>query len=308
MCITKIIVIVITFHSLYQSARLRSLPLSLSGILLGTAIAYGQGAFQWPILLLALLTTVLFQVLSDYANDYGDAQKGTDNDQRLGPKRAIQTGAMTLLEMKLVVVITAILSAIAALVLIGVSFSEHWVLALLFTFLGGGAIFSAIRYTVGKSAYGYKGLGDIFVFIFFGWVSVMGSYMLYTKQFDPWVLLPASACGMLSMGVLNLNNMRDIDNDRQMGKQTIVVKIGLPLAKYYHYLLIIIPMFLMMLYSVLNFEFRYKVLYVIAFIPLVFHLFYVKKVENPKDFDSQLKVVALSTFLMCVLFFVGKTI
>ena len=136
----------------------------------------------------------------------------------------------------------------------------------------------------------------------------MGSYMLYTKQFDPWVLLPASACGMLSMGVLNLNNMRDIDNDRQMGKQTIVVKIGLPLAKYYHYLLIIIPMFLMMLYSVMNFEFRYKVLYIIAFIPLVFHLFYVKKVKNPKDFDSQLKVVALSTFLMCVLFFVGKII
>ena len=165
----------ITFHSLYQSARLRSLPLSMSGILLGSAIAYGQGAFRWDIFLLALLTTVLFQVLSDYANDYGDAQKGTDNEHRIGPKRAIQTGAMSLGEMKRVVVVTAVLSAISALSLIVLSFREQWGLALIFVLLGGAAIFAAIRYTVGKSAYGYKGLGDVFVFIFFGWVSVMGS-------------------------------------------------------------------------------------------------------------------------------------
>lgn len=296
----------ITFHSLYQSARLRSLPLSMSGIILGSAIAYGQDEFQWSIFLLALLTTVLFQVLSDYANDYGDAQKGTDNDQRLGPKRAIQLGAMTLEEMKRVVIVTAILSAISALVLIGIAFEEEWILAFVFIILGGGAIFAAIRYTVGKSAYGYKGLGDIFVFIFFGWVSVMGSYMLYTQRFDILVLLPASACGMLSMGVLNLNNMRDMVNDKQMGKRTIPVKIGLSFAKYYHYLLIILPMLLMMLYTVLTFEFRYKALYIIAFIPLVFHLFYVRGVKNPKDFDSQLKVVAFSTFLMSILFFAGK--
>ena len=299
---------VITFHSLYQSARLRSLPLSMSGILLGSAIAYGQEAFRWDIFLLALLTTVLFQVLSDYANDYGDAQKGTDNEHRIGPKRAIQTGAMSLGEMERVVVVTAVLSAISALSLIVLSFREQWGLALIFVLLGGAAIFAAIRYTVGKSAYGYKGLGDVFVFIFFGWVSVMGSYMLYTQYFDPLVLLPASACGMLSMGVLNLNNMRDIENDQQMGKHTIPVKIGLSLAKYYHYLLIIIAMCLMMLYTILTFEFRYKALYIIAFVPLVFHLFYVRAVKEPKAFDSQLKVVALSTFLMSVLFFVGKLI
>ena len=178
----------ITFHSLYQSARLRSLPLSMSGIILGSAIAYGQGAFRWDIFLLALLTTVLFQVLSDYANDYGDAQKGTDNEHRIGPKRAIQTGAMSLGEMKRVVVVTAVLSAISALSLIVLSFREQWGLALIFVLLGGAAIFAAIRYTVGKSAYGYKGLGDVFVFIFFGWVSVMGSYMLYTQHFS-WLAL-----------------------------------------------------------------------------------------------------------------------
>ena len=298
----------ITFHSLYQSARLRSLPLSMSGIILGSAIAYGQGAFRWDIFLLALLTTVLFQVLSDYANDYGDAQKGTDNEHRIGPKRAIQSGAMSLEEMKRVVVVTALLSALSALSLIMLSFGEHWALALIFMLLGAGAIFAAIRYTVGQSAYGYKGLGDMFVFIFFGWVSVVGSYMLYTQHFSWLVLLPASACGMLSMGVLNLNNMRDIENDQQMGKYTIPVKIGLSLVKYYHYLLIIIAMCLMMCYTILTFEFRYKALYIIAFVPLVFHLFYVRRVEEPKHFDSQLKVVALSTFLMSILFFVGKLI
>jgi len=138
----------------------------MSGILLGSAIAYGQGAFRWDIFSLALLTTVLFQVLSDYANDYGDAQKGTDNEHRIGPKRAIQTGAMSLGEMKRVVVVTAVLSAISALSLIVLSFREQWGLALIFVLLGGAAIFAAIRYTVGKSAYGYKGLGDVFVFIF----------------------------------------------------------------------------------------------------------------------------------------------
>ena len=268
----------------------------MSGIILGSAIAYSQGYFQWDIFLWALLTTILFQVLSDYANDYGDAQKGTDNERRLGPKRAIQSGTMTLTEMKKVVVITAILSAISALVLIGISLKEQWILA----------IFAAIRYTVGKSAYGYKGLGDLFVFIFFGWVSVLGSYMLYSKVLEPLVLLPASACGLLSMAVLNLNNMRDIENDQQMGKYTIPVKIGFSLAKYYHYLLVILPMFLMMLYTILTFSFGYKALYIIAFIPLVFHLFYVKGVKNLKDFDSQLKVVALSTFLMSILFFIGE--
>lgn len=278
----------------------------MSGIILGSAIAYSQGYFQWDIFLWALLTTILFQVLSDYANDYGDAQKGTDNDQRLGPKRAIQSGAMTLTEMKKVVVVTAILSAISALVLIGISLKEQWILVIIFTILGGAAIFAAIRYTVGKSAYGYKGLGDLFVFIFFGWVSVLGSYMLYSKVLDSLVLLPASACGLLSMAVLNLNNMRDIENDQQMGKYTIPVKIGFSLAKYYHYLLVILPMFLMMLYTILTFSFGYKALYIIAFIPLVFHLFYVKGVKNPKDFDSQLKVVALSTFLMNILFFIGE--
>ena len=140
---------------------------------------------------------------------------------------------MSLGEMKRIVVVTAVLSAISALSLIVLSFREQWGLALIFVLLGGAAIFAAIRYTVGKSAYGYKGLGDVFVFIFFGWVSVMGSYMLYTQYFDPLVLLPASACGMLSMGVLNLNTMRDIENDQQMGKHTIPVKI-LSLFAYYH--------------------------------------------------------------------------
>ena len=298
----------ITLKGLYKSARLRSLPLSLSGIILGSGIAYGQGVFRMDIFLLALLTTMLFQILSDYANDYGDAQKGTDNEHRLGPIRAIQSGEISLSEMKKVVVITAVLSAISAIVLIFTSFGVNSWYVLLFAVLGAGAIFSAIRYTVGKSAYGYKGLGDIFVFIFFGIVSVVGSYFLYAQELDRSVFLPAVACGMLSMGVLNLNNMRDIVNDKQMGKRTIPVKIGFTFAKYYHYFLIIVPMLLMMLYSLLNFQFGTQNLYIFAFIPLIFHLFFVKKTNEPKKLDSQLKVVALSTFLMSILFFLGKII
>ncbi|MDO4881023.1 MAG: 1,4-dihydroxy-2-naphthoate octaprenyltransferase [Capnocytophaga sp.] len=298
----------ITFKGLYQSARLRSLPLSMSGIILGSGIAYGQDIFRWDIFLLALLTTMLFQILSDYANDYGDAQKGTDNEQRLGPIRAIQSGEITLSEMKKIVIITALLSAISAIVLIITAFGANSWYVLLFALLGALAIFSAIRYTVGKSAYGYKGLGDLFVFIFFGLVSVAGSYFLYAESLEWKIFLPAIACGMLSMGVLNLNNMRDIVNDKQMGKHTIPVKIGFDFAKYYHYFLILLPMLLMMLYSLLNFEFGKQNLYLFAFIPLIFHLFFVKKTTEPQKLDSQLKVVALSTFFMSILFFLGKVI
>ena len=242
----------ITAKALYASARLRSLPLSVSGVLLGSGAAYGAGAFRADIFALALLTTLLFQVLSDYANDYGDAVKGTDDEGRLGPRRAIQTGQMSAEQMKRVIVATALLAAFSSLALSVLAFGERFYLVLLFLALGGASIYAAIRYTVGAGAYGYKGLGDVFVFLFFGLLSVLGSYFLYARSLDAALLLPACACGLLSTAVLNLNNMRDIQNDVLKGKRTIPVRIGLRAAKRYHYALIAGGASLMLCYSLLR--------------------------------------------------------
>lgn len=296
----------ITAKALYASARLRSLPLSVSGVLLGSGVAYGAGAFRADIFALALLTTLLFQVLSDYANDYGDAVKGTDDDGRLGPRRAIQTGQMSVGQMKRVIIATALLSALCSLALSVLAFGERFYLVALFLALGGASIYAAIRYTVGASAYGYKGLGDVFVFLFFGLLSVLGSYFLYARSLDATLLLPACACGLLSTAVLNLNNMRDIQNDALKGKRTIPVRIGLSAAKRYHYALIAGGAGLMLCYSFLRGESGVKLLYAVSFAPLIRHLFFISKVREYRDFDGQLKVVALSTFAMSALFFVGE--
>ena len=295
----------ITAKALYASARLRSLPLSVSGVLLGSGAAYGAGVFRADIFAMALLTTLLFQVLSDYANDYGDAVKGTDDDGRLGPRRAIQTGQMSATEMKRVIIVTALLSAFCSLALSVLAFGERFYLVL-FLALGGASIYAAIRYTVGADAYGYKGLGDVFVFLFFGLLSVLGSYFLYARSLDAALLLPACACGMLSTAVLNLNNMRDIQNDALKGKRTIPVRIGLRAAKLYHYALIVGGAGLMLCYSLLRGDSGVKLLYVASFAPLIWHLFFVLKVRECRDFDGQLKVVALSTFAMSALFFIGE--
>ena len=296
----------ITAKTLYASVRLRSLPLSVSGVLLGSGAAYGAGVFRADIFALALLTTLLFQVLSDYANDYGDAAKGTDDDGRLGPRRAIQTGQMSAAEMKRVIVATALLAAFSSLALSVLAFGERFYLVLLFLALGGASIYAAIRYTVGAGAYGYLGLGDVFVFLFFGLLSVLGSYFLYAHSLDAALLLPACACGLLSTAVLNLNNMRDIQNDALKGKRTIPVRIGLRAAKLYHYALIAGGASLMLCYSLLRDDTGVRLLYVISFAPLIWHLFFVLKVRECRDFDGQLKVVALCTFAMSALFFIGE--
>ena len=296
----------ITAKALYASARLRSLPLSVSGVLLGSGAAYGAGVFRADIFALALLTTLLFQILSDYANDYGDAVKGTDDDGRLGPRRAIQTGQMSAEQMKRVIVATALLSALCSLALSVLAFGERFYLVLLCLALGGASIYAAIRYTVGAGAYGYKGFGDVFVFLFFGLLSVLGSYFLYARSLDAALLLPACACGMLSTAVLNLNNMRDVQNDALKGKRTIPVRIGLRAAKRYHFALIAGGAGLMLCYSLLHGEQGVKLLYVISFLPLIWHLIFVSRVRECRDFDGQLKVVALSTFAMSALFFIGE--
>lgn len=283
-----------------QAARLRTLPLSVSGIIVGSSFAYYQGFSDWRIVVLALITTLGLQVLSNYANDYGDGIKGTDAN-RIGEKRMVAAGIITANQMKNAVIITAIFTFISALLLIYTAFGkENFALSLIFILLGIGSIGAAIKYTVGKSAYGYSGFGDLFVFIFFGWVSVIGSNFLFTHFIDWKLFLPATSIGLLSVAVLNLNNMRDIENDKIAGKNTLVVKMGLKWAKNYHQIILAIGMICFMIFAILIGTSSLSIL--IINIPIILHMNKVNKSEKYEDFDPELKKVALSTFALSILF------
>lgn len=294
-----------------EAARVRTLPLSVSGIIVGSFYALSRPTdevltptqvFNWTTFGLLLLTTVGLQVLSNFANDYGDGVKGTDNDDRVGPKRAIQKGVITPAQMKRAIVITAILTFASAVALIYNAFHfRYFLYSLIFLVLGIMAIASAIRYTVGTNAYGYRGYGDVFVFVFFGLVSTFGSYFMFAKELNFLLLLPSFAIGFLSVGVLNLNNMRDEESDKKAGKNTIVVQKGGEWAKKYHYFLIISAMVLVVLFAVLN-DFHFdQYLFLAAYFPLASHLITVKRNKNPKLLDPELKKLALSTFFLCIL-------
>lgn len=281
-----------------KAARLRTLPLSLSGILLGSFIAGYQGFWNWTIFILACVTTILFQIVSNFANDYGDGIKGTDNQERIGPKRMIQSGTISPNQMKKAITYTAILSILSSIVLIYKAFGkEHFLYSLLFLILGMASIIAAIKYTVGNTAYGYRGLGDFFVFIFFGLVAVLGTYFLFHHQLSGLLILPATAIGLLSTAVLNLNNMRDIDSDRNSKKNTLVVKIGLKKAKQYHIFLIITPFILLTAYCILIHKTK-ALGFLIFSIPMLFHLKKVLQNTSPELLDPELKKVALTTFFI----------
>ncbi|WP_426430640.1 1,4-dihydroxy-2-naphthoate octaprenyltransferase [Winogradskyella sp. HB-48] len=287
--------------------RLRTLPLSVSGIILGTCFALYNGRFSWWVLVLAILTTISLQVLSNLANDYGDGIKGTDNANRVGPERAIQSGTITPDEMLDAIKFNIVVVIILTLSLIMAAFGpNNFLFLLLFVFLGGISVYAALNYTMGDSPYGYRALGDVFVFIFFGLISTIGSYLLYVHTIDHLVVLPAVALGLLSVGVLNLNNMRDLEADANVGKITVAVKLGIKRAKLYHYFLIIGAMLTSVVFSIFYYvEESYNFLYLIAFVPLLVHLKKIRVAKAPNDFDSQLKVLALSTFLFALLLGVG---
>jgi 1,4-dihydroxy-2-naphthoate octaprenyltransferase len=298
-----------------QAARLRTLPLSVSGIVVGSFYAMSQAMFNWKIVIFALLTTLGLQILSNFANDYGDGVKGTDNADRVGPKRAIQSGVISPGEMKRAMIITSLITLGFAITLIYFAFKESYLLySLVFLGLGILAIASAIRYTVGKGAYGYSGYGDVFVFVFFGLVSTFGVYFMFSKSIDMLLLLPATAIGFLSVGVLNLNNMRDEESDRKVGKNTIVVKIGGANAKKYHFFLVGSAMLLVLVFAYLN-EFHFdQYIFVVAYFPLISHLMTVHRNKNPKLLDPELKKLAISTFLLsillalCLIYFISDMI
>ncbi|MGL6315457.1 1,4-dihydroxy-2-naphthoate polyprenyltransferase [Vibrio sp. WXL103] len=271
-----------------SAARPKTLPLALTAIITASTLAWSHGSFSWSVALLALLTATLLQILSNLANDYGDAEKGTDNEQRIGPMRAIQSGAVSLSAMRKAIIINVILTIISGSALVAVSL-ESLQNVLLFLTLGGLAIAAAIAYTVGAKPYGYLGLGDMAVFIFFGLLGVLGTYFLHTGELALITLLPAIGCGLLSVGVLNVNNMRDIENDAVCGKRTLAVRLGLAGAKRYHYQVVLIGFACLMITNqLLGAPLWLMLLWLVALLVVRGHLLKVKRAVQPKELAPQL--------------------
>lgn len=284
------------------AARLRTLPLALSSIITGSACALFFGFFNYWILILAICTTIVLQVLSNYANDYGDAVSGKDNEGRIGPSRAVASGAISKEAMKKAVQLFSILALAFGSILLIVSFANELIWILVFFGIGIAAIAAAIKYTVGKNPYGYNGLGDLFVFIFFGMVGVFGTFFLYAKQVEWAVLLPAICIGLLSVAVLNFNNMRDIENDAKTSKNTLAVKLGLQRAKQYQYVIILLGFIALIAFAFLN-NFRLQQYVFLLLAPFFAQLIKAMiRINKPAEFDPFLKKTAIGTFLLSLLF------
>ena len=289
------------FTTWNRAARLRTIPLSISGILVGSAAALLKNEFNIRVFTLAILTTVCYQLLSHFGTDYGDGIKGTDNDERLGPKRILQSELISRAQLRQAIFV---ISAVAVLLTILLVYSAFGLSNTALTFLGLGflAIVAAIRYTVGSSAYGYMGFGDLFVFLFFGCVSVLGSHYLYTYELDLSLIFPATSIGLFSVGVLNINNMRDRVNDKQYGKTTIAVRLGAEKAALYQLALVGITVILTVVYGLIYHATSFVVMSLIIIIPISLHLKVVFQKQNEKNFDLELKKIALLTFFYSISF------
>jgi 1,4-dihydroxy-2-naphthoate octaprenyltransferase len=287
--------------------RLRTLPLALSSIAMGGFLAAAEDKFNGLIFFLCCLTTIFLQVLSNLANDYGDSVNGADHDGRKGPARAVQSGAISASAMKNAVIIFVILSLISGISLLLVSLGFNYQLFFIFLVLGVLSIIAAITYTVGKRPYGYAGLGDISVLIFFGLVGVMGSNYLFTQTFSTQLILPALTCGLFSVGVLNINNVRDIESDKKAGKNSIPVRIGKSNAAIYHWFLLIGGVAASLVYSILNYHSVFQFLFIIT-LPLFVKIGVAVSNKPSNELDGYLKQMALSTLLFVVLFGIGSLI
>jgi 1,4-dihydroxy-2-naphthoate polyprenyltransferase len=287
-----------------KAFRLRTLPLALSSILMGSFLAASVGKFHPGIFCLSVLTTIFLQILSNLANDYGDSIHGADNIERKGPSRAVQSGAISSAQMKVAIKFFIALSLISGISLLVTAFGVDWQAILFFLSLGLLSIVAAIAYTVGRKPYGYMGLGDISVFIFFGLVGVLGSYYLFSKSFSSALLLPAASCGFFSIGVLNINNIRDIDSDKKAGKFSVPVRIGRQKAIIYHWFLLLAGVLCGILYSILTFHSILQFLFL-----LILPLFLVNGMAVSKKpsqaLDPYLRQMALSTLAFVLLFGIG---
>jgi 1,4-dihydroxy-2-naphthoate octaprenyltransferase len=289
--------------------RPRTLPLALASILTGGFLAKSAGQFNWPVVALAALTTILLQILSNLANDYGDSQNGADSVHRQGPVRAVQSGAITPAEMKRAMwgFGVAALASGVALLLVALGFQAAWVL-LTFFVLGLSAIWAAVNYTAGSNPYGYAGLGDVSVFLFFGIVGVCGTYFLQTRTLPLAVLLPAAALGCFATAVLNVNNIRDIVSDKLAGKITVPVRLGPQHARRYHWLLLLLGVGAAVVYVALTYHSPWQWLFVLSLPLFFFNGRQVWARQESMQLDPLLKQMALSTLVFTLLFGLGQVL
>ena len=264
-------------------------------------------SFDWIVFLLTLLTTIFLQVLSNLANDYGDAIHGADHEERKGPKRMVSSGKISPQAMSKALVVFSILSLLSGLFLLWFAFGkENSIQAGIMLLVGLCAIWAALKYTVGDRPYGYDGFGDLFVLLFFGLVAVLGAIFLQVKTFYFIDIIPAFAIGFLAVGVLNVNNMRDIESDSKAAKNTIPVRLGLKKAKIYHTILIFSSQLLFIVYVLFNDFGPFDLLFIISYPLLWIHLKKIWLGKTHQDLDPQLKVLSLSSFLLSFLFFISQ--
>lgn len=287
-----------------ESLRPRTLPLAFASIVVGTALAWWQGFFNPAIALLALSTAGLLQILSNLANDYGDAVKGSDKPDRLGPLRGMQKGMITQSQMKVALGIVVVLICLSGLALVLVACKDLADL-LGFLLLGLLSIVAAITYTVGTRPYGYMGLGDISVLIFFGWLSVVGSWYLQTHALTLSIFLPATACGLLATAVLNINNLRDIDSDKANGKNTLAVRLGPQGARQYHAVLLLGSLVCLALFNLIWLKSLWGWLFILSAPLLIKQARYVLHEKEPAAMRPMLERTVKGALLVNILFSLG---
>ena len=292
-----------------KALRLRTLPLALATTLVGSGLAYSYGSFNWLVAVLGVLTTLCLQILSNLANDYGDFKNGKDTALRIGPERMVHSGKINPARMFKGVLVFIVLSFIFGVWLIvegtkGLHFTGLFV----FLLLGLAAIAAAIKYTMGKNPYGYMAMGDVFVFLFFGLAGVGGTWFLHTHQFSYEVLLPASAIGFLSVGVLNLNNLRDFHSDKATRKKTLVIMLGLRNARIYHALLLISAFYFTFIYVYVNYEVIWQWLFLLSF-PLIYrNIRAVMNFTEHEKLNVELKNLSLASLVFSLLFVIGQVL
>lgn len=290
-----------------EAARPRTLPLALASIIMGSFLAAFLGNFNWPIFGLTVLTTVLLQILSNFANDYGDTQNGADLAGRVGPQRAVQSGRISAKAMLNAIIITGLLAFISGLLLLYFSFNSFQSNEF-YSFLGLGllSIVAAITYTAGKKPYGYAGLGDVSVLIFFGLVGVIGTFFLQTKSINWSIILPAISSGFFATAVLNINNLRDIESDKLAGKKTIPVRFGKPFGVNYHRFLVISGIVFSVIFLIINFKSPYQFLFILS-LPIFYKIISgFNSQDSPQKIDTFLKKMALTSMLFSILFGLGN--
>lgn len=288
----------------FETARPKTLPLAIASIVTGSALAYYYHQFNGTIALLALITATLLQIVSNFANDYGDHIKGSDTAERIGPLRGIQQGAITFSQLRLGLILVTLASMISGAALIAVA-CQTWNDVLAFIVLGILAIIASITYTVGKKPYGYMGLGDVSVFIFFGLLGVCGTFYLQSHLLNWAMVLPAMMSGLLAVAVLNINNLRDIEQDKKSGKNTLIVRIGAVAGRYYHISLLILATLFALLFALYHFRHWYSFIFILVLPLLAKHAVFVMNHRDALQLRPMLAQMAKLALLFNIIFSLG---